>query len=120
MRRNWIVVAVVALCLWAAGSHHSSIANASDPDAVPIRLVIPSLFVDAPVATFDLGEDLSMPAPQTAGLVAWYAYSADAGAGNTVMAGHRDWQRQLGVFYYLDRLAEDDDIWVQDEGGVWY
>lgn len=88
---------------------------------VPLRLVAPAIDVDAEVATFRLAPDLTMPVPQRAALVAWYDYSAEAGGdGNVVLAGHRDWQRQKGVFSDLDRLAEGDEIWIEDAAGNWY
>ena len=88
---------------------------------VPVRLVLPAIGVDADVGTFDLADDLTMPVPQTASLVAWYTFSARAGApGNAVLAGHRDWQRQRGVFYSLGAVQEGDEVWLQDTTGTWY
>jgi LPXTG-site transpeptidase (sortase) family protein len=88
---------------------------------VPVRLVIPSIGVDAPVASFGLNPDLTMPAPQEAGLTAWYTFSAAAGVpGNAVLAAHRDWQRQRGVFYALDAVRDGDEVWLQDGLDGWY
>ena len=98
-------------------------AQAPSPPAtgVPVRLVLPVIGVDADVAAFDLADDLTMPVPQTASLVAWYTFSAQAGApGNAVLAGHRDWQRQRGVFYSLGVVQEGDEVWLQDTTGTWY
>ena len=88
---------------------------------VPVRLVLPAIGVDADVETFDLADDGTMPVPQTASLVAWYTFSARAGApGNAVLAGHRDWQRRRGAFYSLGAVQEGDEVWLQDGRGAWY
>lgn len=88
---------------------------------VPVRLVLPSIAVDAGIGAFALNADRSMPAPLTASQVAWYNYSAAAGGrGNTVLAAHRDWQRQRGAFYDLGKIREGDDVWLQDSAGNFY
>ena len=88
---------------------------------LPVRLLLPSIAVDADVEALDLNDDLTMPVPQVAWLAAWYSYSARAGApGNVVLAGHRDWQRQRGVFYDLGDVQEGDEVWLQDAPGNWY
>ncbi len=87
----------------------------------PVRLVLPSIAVDAEVDALALNDDLTMPVPQRAALVAWYTYSSPAGGtGNAVLAGHRDWQRQKGVFYDLGKVHEGDEVWLQDAGANWY
>lgn len=114
---------IVALSLVFALTVTSSRAHAQSGEitGAPVRLVLPVVGVDAPVAAFDVAEDSTMPVPQVGWLVAWYTFSAEAGAGNNaVLAGHRDWQRQLGVFYELDRLVEGDEVWLQDAAGSWY
>ena len=91
------------------------------PPAPPVRLVLPTLGVDAPVAWLELAEDGTMPAPARADLVAWYRFSAPAGGeGNVVLAGHRDWQGRRGVFFALGQLRAGDDLWLQDEAGSWH
>ena len=88
---------------------------------VPERLVMPALGAQATIGAFDLAADRSMPAPQEAQLVAWYTFSSlGGGSGNVVLAGHRDWQRQRGIFYDLGRLQEGDEVWLQDGDRNWY
>lgn len=87
----------------------------------PVRLVLPALHVDAEVAALALTDDLAMPVPPSAALVAWYTFSARAGAaGNVVLAGHRDWQGQRGVFAALGNAQAGDEVWLQDTTGTWY
>ena len=115
--------AVLALLLFAPFLpwHGTARAEAEASSGVPVRLVLPAIGVDAPVQSLALGADLTMPAPQEARLVAWYTFSAEAGApGNAVLAGHRDWQRQRGAFFDLGALRAGDTVWLQDAGDTWY
>jgi sortase (surface protein transpeptidase) len=106
-----------AALLWLAAE--GSAAAARDTP-VPVRLVLPSIGIDALVVTLALTDDLTMPAPARADLVAWYSFSAPAGGdGNVVLAGHRDWQGQRGVFTALGQLQLEDEIWLQDTAGAW-
>ena len=112
-----VALLAVVLLLQPAGVH----ATPPPMTGIPVRLVVPAIGIDAPVAAFELAADRTMPVPQTASLVAWYTFSAQAGApGNVVLAGHRDWQRQRGVFYSLGAVQEGDEVWLQDALGGWY
>ena len=111
------IMVLVLLALWCGVAR----AERSQPTGVPVRLVLPLIGVDVPVEPLSLSDDLTMPAPQHAGVVGWYTFSAEAGMpGNAVLAGHRDWQRQRGAFFSLGALGEGADIWVQDGSGAWY
>ena len=115
-----VLVALAALTVRASAA---AAANTPDepPPSTPMRLVLPSLGVDAPVAALDLRDDGTMPAPDRADLVAWYTFSAAAGdEGNVVLAGHRDWQGRRGVFVALGQLQPGDDLWLQDAVGSWH
>lgn len=120
-RRAVISALLVALLAVAAAPVRAEPETPPAPTGVPVRLVLPALELSATVESFDLNDDLTMPVPQQASLVAWYTFSARAGApSNAVLAGHRDWQRQKGVFYDLGRLVEGDDVWLQDAAGDWF
>ncbi len=103
--------------------HAPAAAQPLPPDASlrhPLRLVVPAIGVDAPVAALDLTGDGTMPAPAGAAVVAWYTFSAPAGRdGNVVLAGHRDWQGRRGVFFALGQLRLEDEVWLQDTTGSW-
>ncbi len=117
LRWPWLAMAVLLAAVMALSPARA--VRGAGP--APVLLVVPALDVWAPVAAFPLNDDLTMPAPQEAGAVAWYTYSAGAGGqGNAVLAGHRDWQRQRGVFYELGRLRDGDAIWLRDAEGAWY
>jgi LPXTG-site transpeptidase (sortase) family protein len=115
-----VALALALIALLISGPPES-VARAQGITGTPVRLVVPSVQVDATVGAFELNDDLSMPVPQVASLVAWYTYSGPAGGyGNVVLAGHRDWEHQRGVFYSLDDVADGDEVWLQDAAGVWY
>jgi LPXTG-site transpeptidase (sortase) family protein len=89
--------------------------------AVPLRLVIDRLGVDAPVDVYTLDENRvpEVPVADDAGeVVAWYDFTGKPGAGsNAVFAGHITWDRAPAVFYDLDELQAGDVVrLVSDDG----
>ncbi len=88
---------------------------------VPLRLMIDSLGVDAPVGVYALDENgvPEVPVAEDAGeVVAWYDFSSKPGAGsNAVFAGHVTWNRAPAVFGSLDDLQAGDVVrLVSDDG----
>src|SRR5438874_3333772 len=86
-----LLLAPAALLWFAAGvpAVAAQPAPAQDTPA-PVRLVLPSIGIDALVVTLALTDDLAMPAPERADLVAWYTFSDWAGGEcNVVLAGQR-------------------------------
>lgn len=92
---------------------------ASATSALPSRLIIPKLSVDAKVQAMGLTRKGNMAAPSNYTDVSWYKLGATPGAlGSAVMAGHVDNAAGLaGVFKNLDRLAVGDDVYVTDKNG---
>ncbi len=82
-----------------------------EPVAVPLRLVVESLGVDAPVVEMGL-DDQGIPyVPFNGQDVAWYNFSSPPGAGsNAVFAGHINWGGAAGVFGDLDELQPGDTV----------
>jgi LPXTG-site transpeptidase (sortase) family protein len=88
---------------------------------VPLRLVIDSLGVDAPVGVYELDGNGVPEVPladDAAEVVAWYDFSSKPGAGsNAVFAGHVTWNRAPAVFGNLDDLQAGDVVrLVSDDG----
>lgn len=82
------------------------------------NLVIEKLGVDAPVGVFGLDADNVPEVPFDPGIVAWYNFSAEPGAGgNAVFAGHRTW-RGDAVFRHLADLQNGDRVILRGEGGA--
>jgi LPXTG-site transpeptidase (sortase) family protein len=82
-----------------------------EPVAAPLRLVVESLAVDAPVIEMGV-DDQGIPHVPYNGLdVAWYSFSSPPGAGsNAVFAGHINWEGAPGVFANLDDLQPGDTL----------
>lgn len=58
-----------------------------------VRLVMPTIEVDAPVVEMGLGVDRQMEIPDRPDVVAWYGFTAQPGThGNAVLAGHVNWR----------------------------
>ena len=88
---------------------------------VPLRLMIDSLGVDAPVGVYKLDADgvPEVPLAEDASeVVAWYDFSSKPGAGsNAVFAGHINWNRAPAVFANLSDLQAGDVVrLVSDDG----
>jgi hypothetical protein len=95
--------------------------RAREPEK-PMRMLVPKLRIDAPIATFGLDQidsDGALPSPKRAEDVAWYDYSGRAGeANNAVFAGHVDWQGRAAVFSRIKELINGDQIILVGEKGT--
>ncbi|HVP04593.1 MAG TPA: class F sortase [Dehalococcoidia bacterium] len=95
----------------------------------PVRLVIPRIYVDAPVVTLSVepGTDV-LAVPNRGDQAAWYDFNPPPGLGyNAIFSGHVDWQTQdrqpiAGVFYRLRELQIGDeiDVTLQDGNTIAY
>ncbi|MAG37309.1 MAG: hypothetical protein CL878_13830 [Dehalococcoidia bacterium] len=86
--------------------------------ALPLRLEVPKLGVDAPVVAVGLTDDGAMDIPRKAMDVAWYRLGPRPGSkGNAVLAGHLDWRGQLAVFARLKELVGGDTIVARGADG---
>ena len=87
--------------------------------ALPVRLRIPKLGVDAPMVAVGLAPDGAMDIPQKASDVAWYRLGPAPGTrGNAVLAGHLDWMGARGVFARLHELGRGDQVVVRGANDV--
>ncbi len=78
----------------------------------PVRIVMPSIGVDAPVVPVGLLEDGDMETPHY-GYVGWYSLGPAPGEqGPAVMLAHVDSLRKPDVFYGLKELKPGDEILV--------
>ncbi|MBO4258836.1 class F sortase [Streptomyces griseorubiginosus] len=91
-------------------------------DALPQRLDIPDLRVQAPVVARGLDAKGAVDPPpfDQAGVVGWYAAGARPGAaGTALMVGHVDTETRPAVFYRLSALRPGETIRVvRDDGKV--
>ena len=95
--------------------------EAAPPLAGSYRMIIDSIGVDAPVATYSLDENdrpIVPSGPDAAQVVAWYDFSARPGTGgNSVFAGHVTWNGNA-VFLKLDSIQPGDAIRLIDDTGA--
>lgn len=81
--------------------------------AVPIRLRIPALGVDAPVGAHGVAPDGSLALPADATTVAWFEGGAVPGdSGSSVLAAHVDYDGEAGTFFALAGLAAGEVLEV--------
>lgn len=94
--------------------------SASTTPLVPVRLLIPSIGVNAHVEQVGKKADGTMGTPSTFGDVAWYAAgSAPGQSGNAVIDGHVDNAlTTAGVFMHLSQIALGDTITVVNASGT--
>ncbi len=94
------------------------------PPPAPTRLVIPRLYIDAPVITMGLDANRSPEVPDRPDQVAWYDFRAAPGqSSNAIFSGHVDWQTRSGqpipgVFYRLRELEIGDVVTITLEDGA--
>ncbi len=87
--------------------------------ALPVRLTIPSIHVDATIRRVGLMTNGSMGVPALPRDVAWYMLGPKPGEiGSATIAGHVDWwYGTTGVFEHLKLLKPGDIITVEDAAG---
>lgn len=98
----------------------SPLGGAATSTAVtPVRLVIPSIGVDAPVEQVGKKADGTMGTPQNFTDVAWYALGPKPGEpGDAVIDGHVNNARTTaGVFEHLGELKPGDAVMVAGQDG---
>lgn len=84
----------------------------------PERVVIPSIGVDAPTVTLDLGGS-EPEVPDDFADAGWYEQTRLPGEiGPAVIAGHIDSKTGPAVFYRLDQLRAGDQITVRGGAGA--
>ena len=98
----------------------STALTASTTPLVPVRLLIPSIGVNAAVEQVGKKADGSMGTPSKFGDVAWYAPgSAPGQPGNAVIDGHvNNALTTAGVFQHLSQIALGDTITVVNASGT--
>jgi len=90
--------------------------------APPLRIVIPSIGVDAPITDKGVGADGMMEPPDGPEDVAWYGFTAFPGGGsNAVFSAHVDYHGYgPAVFADLKKLEKGDLVEVHTADGTVY
>jgi sortase (surface protein transpeptidase) len=109
-------VSAVALCATAAAATPAGSARKQMP--VPIRIVIPSIGVSAPIVPLGLNRDHTMQVPRNRADAGWFRPGPEPGeVGPAVIVGHLATLSGLGVFAHLSRLRPGGVIEVRLQGG---
>lgn len=92
-----------------------------EPEAIgiPVRLLIPSIDLDAAVEQVALTADGAMEVPQKPLDTGWYSLGARPGeTGSAAISGHVDWLHgATAVFRDLHKVKSGDAISVLDDAG---
>ncbi|WP_082232708.1 class F sortase [Halobacillus massiliensis] len=93
--------------------------NKEEGGLTPSQVKIPAIDVDAPIEKVGILENGQMGVPEGTETVGWFEPGTKPGqTGNAVLAGHVDSKKGPAVFFYLDQLAQGDEIIVTDEEGT--
>ena len=98
---------------------HETYETVMTPEAMPLRLSVPSLNIDAKVQYVGVNAAGNMGVPNNFTDVAWYKYGPAPGMrGSAVIDGHVNNGLGLaGVFKRLGDLHVGDDVYVTRKGG---
>lgn len=97
--------------------------SASQPvsTGLPVRLKIPSIYVNAAIEQVGLTPGGAMDVPKSAANVGWYNQGPRPGkTGSAVIDGHYGWWKNNTptVFNNLNKLHPGDKIYIEDDTGV--
>jgi sortase (surface protein transpeptidase) len=85
---------------------------------LPLTLAVPTVGIDAPVVAVGLTKDGAMDVPKRPSDVGWFEYSPRPGlAGNSILAGHLDWQGSPGAFVKLASVKTGEAVIVRESDG---
>jgi len=88
------------------------------PATPPVRLLVPTIGVNAQVEPVGLDAQGRMATPSRADDVAWFQPGAMPGdVGNAVIAGHLDWTTGPAVFWQLAKLHPGDGLAITRQNG---
>ena len=95
------------------------LAETTNANDTPVRLLIPRLKIDAVVESVGKDAQGDTGVPQNSKDVAWYNLGSAPGAsGNAVISGHLDDKVGPAIFWQLGKLKVNDTLTVVDKAGV--
>lgn len=102
----------------AAASFQPDNTQSSEQGIIPVRIVVPSLDIEANVESVGLTNDGTMELPSDDKLTAWYENGALPGEnGNSVIAGHVDNKTGPAVFFRLKEIEPGGEVIVYGKNG---
>lgn len=110
---------LLLLVNFTQGTEKKTVSLGQDPGS-PIRLLIPSINVDAKIQNVGVTLKGEMEVPSNAIDVGWFMIGVRPGEmGSAVIAGHIDGKDGgAGVFANLYKLKEGDRLYVEDDKGT--
>ncbi|MEO6702362.1 MAG: class F sortase [Jatrophihabitantaceae bacterium] len=120
---TWPASRVVVQPSSAGTSGHQPAALATSrpqPPAVPVRIQVPSLGIDAPVIGVSIQPDGGLAVPNSPQVLGWWRSGAapGTGRGTVVIDGHVDTARDgPGALYQLADLRPGQLIWLRTSDG---
>ena len=102
----------------APDQYHPTVPQAPEP--APVRLLIPSLGISAPVERLGVTRDYALQAPAGVADVGWYRLGASPGfAGDAIISGHRGYPGGIpAVFNRINRMQAGDEVDVRRADGT--
>lgn len=89
--------------------------------AQPTRMVYDAIGLDADVDAVGMDDDAMGVIPSNE-IISWFNLSCNPGEqGNVILAAHRNWKREPGPFYHLDKCTVGDTASITDASGtIWH
>lgn len=113
-----VVAVVIGIAGWGGERTGERLVAGGSAPSTPIRLEIPSMNVDAPVAAMGLQADGSLEVPTETDEAGWWSSGSAPGLpGPTVLVAHRDSMTGPALFSELPYLQRGDPVLVTNEGG---
>ncbi|WP_410984243.1 class F sortase [Bacillus cereus] len=85
----------------------------------PTHISFPIKQANAPIFEVGVDDDGRMQTIADANSIAWYGKGAAPGeTGNTILAGHRDWKGDIGIFQYLEDIQLEEPVAITLEDGT--
>lgn len=98
----------------------SGVESQNESKALPVRLIIPNINVNATIKGVGVTSKGIMDVPKSAFDIGWFNLGPRPGeVGSSVMVGHLDGQDgKAGVFFDLYKLKGGDKLYVEDDKGI--
>lgn len=86
---------------------------------LPVKLKIPSIYVDSNIESLGLTKDGAMDSPSGGLNTGWYNLGPRPGEiGSAVIDGHSGWSNGKAVFDDLYKIKIGDKVYVEDKEGL--
>jgi LPXTG-site transpeptidase (sortase) family protein len=91
-----------------------------DSPVLPIRLTIPSLYIQANIYSLGITPEGVMEIPNNSYDVGWFGLGSRPGEkGSAVITGHFDGKKgEPGVFFLLNSLRKGDKVVIENDNGT--